>query len=282
MSINFDIDAANAVFSLPNITGKFGSEFAAYLRGLGARRPLVMLAFPPKAAGTFLCGAAVEAINGQMVRAVHAQGGRDGTPYLPTFILYYAGGYPESTLVTHVHMQALPSNRFFLEAFDIRPVIMVRNVADMLTSYLDQLEQDQAADNWLNCYLPPDFLSVDEHARSDFAIDMMGPWYASYFATWTSYAREAPDRVCVLRYSDLRRDAAGVLETALRHSRTECSRAQCEKAVTNVWNDRAHYRFNHGVEGRGRSRFTPQQLERLERMLFGHYDLSPYRDELFG
>ena len=273
MPISFDLDASNAVFSLPDITGKYDAQFGAYLRKLGALRPLVMFAFPPKAAGTFLRTAAVEAVDGQLMRMTHAQGGRDATPYLPTFILYFAGGFPASTLVTHLHMQALPANRFLMEAFDLKPVIMIRDVADML-------DRDQSSDNWLNCQLPANFTTMDNEAKADFMIDMLGPWYASYFATWLSYAEEAPDRVCVLRYPDFTRDPAGALQTALRHSRIERSREQCQRAIDVTWQEREQHRFNMGLMGRGQYRFKPQQMERLERMLFRHYGLAQFRDEL--
>jgi Sulfotransferase domain len=282
MPISFDLKASNAVFSLPTITGEFDAQFGAYLQNLGARRPLVMFAFPPKAAGTFLRVAAVEAIDGQMMRVTHAQGGRDATPYLPIFILYYAGGFPTSTLVTHLHMQALPANRFLIDAFNIKPIVMIRDVADMLASYWDMLNDDQSSDNWLNCQLPANFTSMNDDDKGDFLIDMMGPWYASYYATWLAYAQDTPGRVCVLRYDDFLNDTAATLATALRHAGVERPLAQCQKAVDAVWRERQEHRFNKGVAGRGRQRFKPHHLERLERMLFRHYGLSQYRDDLLA
>ena len=280
MPINFDLNASNAVFSLPDVTGRYDEQFGSYLRNLGARRPLVMLAFPPKAAGTFLRVAAVEAIDGQMMRVTHAQGGRDATPYLPIFILYYAGGFPTSTLVTHLHMQALPSNRFLIEAFDIKPIIMIRDVADMLTSYCDMLDKDQSSDNWLNCQLPVNFTTMHEDEKNDFLIDMMGPWYASYYATWLAYAEQSPGRVCLLRYRDFLGDPVQTLVTALHHAGVERSHLHCQDVIDSVWREREQHRFNQGVAGRGHQRFKPHHIERLERMLFRHYGLSQYREEL--
>ena len=72
----------------------FSPNIARYLCELGQARPSVVLAFPPKAAGTYLRSAAISAVGGQLVRTVQAQGGRDATFYLPTFILYYTRGIP--------------------------------------------------------------------------------------------------------------------------------------------------------------------------------------------
>ena len=140
MNARLDERLTNAVFSSPNCDGSFAPDFADYLGDLGAMRPSVVLAFAPKAAGTFLRSAAVAAVGGSFVRTVHAQGGRDASFYLPTFLLYYAAGIPARPLVTHVHMQALAANRHFVEALELRPVVMIRSLPDMLASYLDELE----------------------------------------------------------------------------------------------------------------------------------------------
>jgi hypothetical protein len=272
---------ANAAFSPPNCDGSFDPEFEDYLNILGATRPSIVLAFAPKAAGTYLRSAAIAAVNGQLVRTVHAQGGRDASFYLPTFLIYYAGNFPARTLVTHVHMQALPANRHFIEAFDLKPVIMVRSIPDMLASYCDMLEADPATpDNWLNMLLPSDFAQMDPMARADFLIDMAGPWYASYFATWFDYAAVAPERVCILHYGAFAADSATALETVLTHAGVPRGSAECRLAIENVWSERAQFRFNKGVEGRGRQRFTPEQLARLGRMLDYYPNLAPHRELL--
>ena len=153
--IPFDPAVAEAIFTPLAGDGNFDPEIAQYLGELGQARPSVVLAFPPKAAGTFLRSAAISAVGGQLVRTVQAQGGRDATFYLPTFILYYTRGIPARPLVTHVHMQALAANRHFMEALDLRPVVMIRALPDMLASYLDELEdQPLRPDKWLNIKVP--------------------------------------------------------------------------------------------------------------------------------
>lgn len=268
MSILFDPEASQAAFSVPACDGGFDSEFAEYLAELGQRRPAVVLAFAPKAAGTFLRSAAIVATGGALVRTVHAQGGRDASFYLPTFILYYAGNFPPRPLVTHVHMQALPANRHFMDALGLKPVIMLRAIPDMLASYCDMLEADpHSPDNWLNVKVPADFLEKNHETRGDFMVDMFGPWYASYFATWAEYAKAQPGRVLVLDFEDLRADPAATLERLLAHSGLARSRSRCRKALDVVWEERTDFRFNQGISGRGARRFTEAQIARLKRQV---------------
>src|ERR1700722_10242329 len=185
VSVQFDEAAIRAAFAQPDNDGSFAGAFGAYLEELSKRRPAVIFAFPPKAAGTFLRTAAIAAIDGQLIRGVHAQGGRDGQPYLPLFISYYLGGMGSRPLVTHLHMQALPANRRFIEALDLRPIVMLRSIPDMLASYWDMLESEETAlRDGLNCLFPANFPTLSRERKADFLVDILAPWYASYYATW--------------------------------------------------------------------------------------------------
>ena len=82
-----DSNAIHAVFSRLLTDGSFEAPVGDYLRGIYARRPFLLLAFAPKCAGTYFRQAAIHAIGGQLVRMCHAQGGRDGTFYLPNVVV---------------------------------------------------------------------------------------------------------------------------------------------------------------------------------------------------
>ncbi len=281
MKFGLDQRSINAIFDVPGNDGSYPPEGLAYLQDLSSKRPCVFLAFAPKAAGTFLRQAAIDAVGGDLVRVVYAQGGRDGQPYLPTFIAYHRGGICPGPLVTHIHMQALPANQRFMEALNIRPVIMIRNIPDMLASYWDMLEADPAARrDGLNCEIPENFPSLSKEQKSDFLVDILAPWYASYYSTWLGYAVAQPDRICILAYSDLQSDAAGTLEKVLEHSRLPRLRRECEAAVESAWSDRGNLRFNKGTEGRGQRYFSSEQIERLARLLAHYPGIGAHKDVL--
>lgn len=281
MTFGFDRNVAEAAFTLPRNDGCFAPDIADYLRELGESRPSVVLAFAPKAAGTYLRSAAIVATGGQLVRTVHAQGGRDASFYLPTFLLYYTAGIPARPLVTHVHMQALPANQHFITTLDLKPVLMMRAIPDMLASYLDMLEDDPLSpDNWLNIEVPANYKALDDRAKADFMIDAMAPWYVSYFSTWLAFTRADPDRVLWLDYDDFHADPANTLQSLLSHSGFARSRHECETALAAVWDERASFRFNQGISGRGRRRFTSTQIARLKRLLAYYPELEPWADRL--
>ena len=280
VSYIIDSKTVQAIFTVPLPDGTFQEPVLSYLRGVGARRQILLLAFAPKAAGTFFREAAIRVLNGQLIRLAHAQGGRDGTLYLPNVLTCYMDPTAPDT-IAHVHMQALPANRNFIDAFGLKPIIMIRNIADMLASFLDMLDMDPIARaDGLNCQVPEDFLEWDPVRKADFTIDVIAPWYASYFATWKTFVDEAPDTVCVLRYRDFCRDPVDILWTALAHADFVVSHADCQKALGAVWEDRASHRFNKGLPGRGKSYFSPAQLARLRRLLTYYPQLDAWLPDL--
>ena len=282
MAATFDSNSINLLFQRPDTDGAFKGAALVQMRALGKRRPILLLCFAPKAAGTFFRQVAIEAVNGGVFRVTHAQGGRDATPYLPAFVACYLDAAARPVVV-HIHMQALAANRNFLDAFGLKPVIMLRSLPDMLASYWDMLDTDPAARaDGLNCLIPSDFVSKSREAKADFMVDIVAPWYASYFATWKDYADAAPETVCVLRYDAFRAEPAATVHRALTHAGFAVSRETCDAAAEKVWSERDAFRFNKGVGGRAETYFSPAHIERLARMLAQYPQLVPWMGELIG
>ncbi len=64
-----------------------------------------------------------------------------------------------------------------------------------------------------------------------------------------------------------------MLHAALQHEKSEQPMVVCQAGLDRVWRERGELRFNQGVEGRGRSYFSPAQMERLNRLL-AYYDIA--------
>jgi hypothetical protein len=277
-----DNNAIQAVFAQPEPDGAFDGNYTAYLRSVGALRHVLFLAFAPKVAGTFFRQSAMEAVGGALFRTSHAQGGRDGTPYLPNLLACYLDkDLPE--IIVHIHMQAFAANRHILSALGIRPVIMLRNLPDTLASFLDMLDADPVArEQCLNCVVPDNFLELSRTQKADFLLDIIAPWYASYFASWKSFVDEAPDQVCVLRYTDFCQDPAKSVHAALVHAGFAVTNEGCMAAVERVWPNKDKLRYNKGTAGRGASYFSASQLAEISRKLSHYPQLDEWMPDLMG
>jgi hypothetical protein len=273
----------DAICALPNPDGSFAPAQQQLFRALGTRRRAVVLAFPPKAAGTFLRTAVIKAADGQLVRIVHAQAGRDATPYLPTLVRYFEGGVTDKTLVTHVHMLALPANLHLMSAFGIKPVIMVRNIPDMLASYWDMLESDdQSLHDGLNCHIPPNFRAMSQNAKADFIIDVLAPWYVNFYAGWLAYAAMSSGTVLVIDFRDLKDKPVETVEAVLKHAGLACDHPTCMAAVDYAWKNREALRFNQGRGGRGSAYFRAPHLNRIARVMSNYPVLADWRGVLLA
>jgi Sulfotransferase domain len=270
------------IFTQPAPSGAFAPPHLAHCRELGKKRPVVFLAFPPKSAGTFFRTAIIKAVDGQLVRTVYAQGGRDAQLYLPTMLAYYLGSVTPRTMVTHVHFLALEANRYFIEAFDIKPVIIRRPILDMLASYIDHIAADRLALSSLNCEIPEAFMNWPMERRTDYFMDVIAQWYVNYFATWRDYLNTAGDRVLMLDYTDIKNDPAGTVARAVAHSGITAKPEDISSGLDYTWNDRHNLRFNKGVVGRGRVFFKPRHVEQLRKMIGYYPQLDDWADVLLG
>jgi hypothetical protein len=280
MSAIIDNNAIQAIFAQPAPDGAYEGDVLTYLRGVGAHRSILFLAFAPKVAGTFFRQVAMNAINGDLYRTSHAQGGRDGTPYLPNLLACYLDKDLRQ-IVVHIHMQAFTANRNLLSALGIRPVIMLRNIPDMLASFWDMLDDDPVARaQCLNCVVPDNFVELSRAQKADFMVDIIAPWYASYFASWKSFVDDAPEQVCVLRYQDFCQDPAKTFHIALAHAGFVVSREVCVAALERVWQDRKAFRYNKGTQGRGKTYFSARQLAEIARKLSHYPQLDAWMPDL--
>ncbi len=280
MTALIDNNAIQAIFERPLPDGSFEKPVRDYLHAVATRRPLLLLAFAPKCAGTFLRQAAIHALDGQLLRMCHAQAGRDGTLYLPNILSWCLDDDAPAT-VTHIHMQALDGNRHFIQAAGLKPVIMIRNFADTLASFLDMLEVDPVARaEGLNCQVPGNFCDLDRGDKLDFMVDVIAPWYASYYATWSSFADTAGDTIRILHYREFRENPAETLYKAIVHAGFATTRYQCLRSVEHAWQGKENFRFNRGIAGRGKTYFSPAHFARLQKLLSYYPQLSGWKSDL--
>jgi hypothetical protein len=123
---------------------------------------------------------------------------------------------------------------------------------------------------------------MDAARKADFLIDVIGPWYVGYYATWLEYAQRQPGRVCALTYSGFLDKPAASLKTLLRHAGVPRSGAECQTAIDLVWHSRNDHRFNEGVEGRSHQYFAVRHFERIARMLSYYPSTTKLRADLIG
>lgn len=165
--------------------------------------------------------------------------------------------------VTQQHARASEANLQLMQAFGIRPVVLVRNVYDSVISLLDFYRSGFTFSTYFD---RDDFLALAEEDQIELIIDNAIPWYFQFVASWQRVERERRLQMHWLTYEELIADKPGTIEQLLAFYGIAAPRSAIEEAIHVTEADNANNRFNKGVAGRGKAGLTPQQKERVTRL----------------
>lgn len=221
----------------------------------------LLVACMPKSGSTFLTESLVKLTGRQRCFFSFAYRQNEQELYLPDLIAV-AG---ENT-VTQQHCRATAANIQIIQAFGMRPVVLVRRLYDVVVSLADFYDTGAVA----NSFLENHWMLLDGPERFDAIIDHVIPWYLAFFASWIE-AAEA-DRVdsLLLTYEQMIADKPGTLKAICEFQEIETSLADCRAAVMAAEKDENAIRMNKGVAGRGADALSDAQKARIAR-LAGYY-----------
>jgi hypothetical protein len=163
------------------------------------------------------------------------------------------------SFVCRLHMQATPRNVELMRKYTLRPVVLVRDIADVIVSLDDHLHNEDTGTpsgpepSWYKC--------MSEEARFAFLIGMHVPWYINFLLTWHEAEKILP--VFWLTYEDLFRDRIQILKDVLEFWGISENTTTIKEKTESIVNENT--RLNVGVKGRGAALSIENQkaLERL-------------------
>lgn len=176
----------------------------------------------------------------------------------------------EYNTVTQQHCRATDPNVQILEAFGIRPVVLVRNLFDVVLSLADFYDGGAI----INTFFAPRWGKLTAEHKYDLIIDHMMPWYISFFASWADVMRAGRLDCKLVTYDAMIDDKPGMLAAILAHQCLSKSAAECTAAVTAVDGAAAGTRLNKGVGGRGVAALSDAQKERIRRLASYYSDID--------
>lgn len=162
---------------------------------------------------------------------------------------YVAGNMlPQGSFVYHMHTRAWPQNTDLLKCFDVRPIVLIRNLADVIVSTRDDCLKDHqsALDPKLlpGVYIPGVFVDMSEEQRQLFLVQNLGPWLLSFYVGW----KRQTDVPCLwVRYEEHFADQVKSLRRMLVWLEMKGSDEELRKV-----SEMKAFNFNRGISGRGR------------------------------
>jgi hypothetical protein len=164
--------------------------------------------------------------------------------------------------VTQQHCRASDANVQLMQAFGIKPVVLVRNIFDSVISLLDFYNKGAFS----NSFFRADYSSLDDQTRIDLLIDNLVPWYFQFVASWSEVEKKKGLEIFWLTYEDLIGDKSVSIQNVLKFYGLGAAPRSIEQKIREAEAEKRNTRFNKGVAGRGRSGLSDQQKIRISRL----------------
>lgn len=216
----------------------------------------LFIACVPKSASTFLKDLLVNLTGFRDLFTVYAAGQSEHEIYLPTL-----RDLAHLDTVTQQHCRASDANIHLMQAFGIRPVVLVRNIFDSVMSLLDFYDKGA----FRNSYFRADWQALDEEMKIDLLIENVIPWYFQFVASWDLAEKQKRLDVYWLSYEDLVADKPSSVLKVLEFYGLGASRRGVEQRINEIESERRKIRFNKGITGRGSTGLNSRQKEQIRR-----------------
>jgi hypothetical protein len=218
----------------------------------------IFIACVPKSASTFLKDLLVDVTGYRDLFTVYAAGQSEHEIYLPTL-----RELAHLNTVTQQHCRASDANIHLMQAFGIRPVVLVRNIFDSVISLLDFYNKGA----FQTSYFRADWPALDEETKIDLLIENVIPWYFQFVASWDLAEKQRRLEVHWLSYEELVNDKAASVLKVLEFYGLGASRRGIEQRIQQIESNERKIRFNKGVRGRGRSGLNDLQKGQIRRLI---------------
>lgn len=169
--------------------------------------------------------------------------------------------------VAQHHVKYNENTQFVIETFNIKPVVLVRNLFDCVVSFRDHLRRESTIG-------PSAWIGESHKSLSDEELDAMIahvviPWYINFYVSW----QQAPEKLMVT-YNDMVGDTAGTLGKVVSYLGLTFD----DEQIGQVLAPRAggQDRFNVGQVGRGEGLSEESKaVIRRFRSFYPEIDFSP-------
>jgi len=163
--------------------------------------------------------------------------------------------------VSQHHTRATEYNVMLLNQYNVKPIVLLRNIFDVVISMRDHFLREGPANPY--AYLTDDFFKLSEEQQYDQVIEMVVPWYFNYYVSWCEAERENSIPVKWMHYEDIMANKAKGMKEILDYYNIDISLEVLQAKIEDQ-TDKGKTRFNKGVSGRGLQILSEEQIEKIK------------------
>jgi len=224
-------------------------------------QPHIFISAMPKSASTFLHHSLLELTGFKSAYFASEYRNIEQELYRPSLIDVY-----DVATVTQQHVRANLPNLLLIEQFNLRPVVLVRDVYDVVVSMRDHLLNERL-DNLPSIYAPEAYPELDGQQQLDLLVDYAAPWLISFYHSWVAAEAAGSADILWLRYSEASSDWPATLRRVIDFHEIKKSDDEITQALDNLQLKRkSRLRMNKGIAGRGARELTVDQRQRIDNM----------------
>ena len=235
----------------------------------------ILLAALPKSGSTYLARLLSNFFD-LPIRPYNYNGGLcNGGIYPPSAVLL-----ADTSGLAYVCTTADEDTEHLISAFGLTPILLVRNLLDVVVSYRDHVERYRSGVNYMNfgAIQVDDFLRRSHREQHDIIIDLCVPWMMNFYASWYRYTQTTKPAPLWLSYDGVMPDQPNALRETSHFLGVEFDAGRAMSTILTVELEQNLTRFNRGVAGRGKATLNEDQVERVTRMAayFNDVDFARY------
>lgn len=162
----------------------------------------------------------------------------------------------DTNYVAQHHVRYSQGTRELLKRFNVKPIVLVRNVYDAMVSIRDHF-RNESTEKPMG-YAFPYMKDWPDEKLEEFIVDIFMPWYLNFFLSW----KECDNR-CLLTYEELIADPHETLGKISRHFSLGIKEQDISQAIEMAGT--GFTRKNVGKTGRGEqlNDYCKQRIERM-------------------
>jgi hypothetical protein len=218
----------------------------------------IFIACSPKSGSTFLKNLVVNVTGFKDLFSVYAGLQNEHELDLPQFVKF-----GKENTVTQQHSRATEANIQMMQAFGIKPVILVRNIFDTVMSLLDFYTKGFTFSTFFN---REEFLNFPTEEKIDLLIEYTIPWYFQFVSGWQRAEKEGRLNVTWLTYEEMIADKPAAVEKVLKTYGLTANIENIRYLIDAIESDGEKNRFNKGIAGRGKIGLNDAQKEKVKKL----------------
>lgn len=168
----------------------------------------------------------------------------------------------DMSYVAQHHVRYSQGTKELLERFDVKPIVLVRNVYDAMVSIRDHF-RNESTEKPMG-YAFPYMKDWPDEKLEEFIVDIFMPWYLNFFLTWKEC-----NNSCWLTYEELIAVPHVTLDKINRHFSLGINEKDISQAIERAGT--GFTRKNVGKAGRGEllNGYCKQRIERMAKYYDG-------------